>query len=444
MFFGTIKVFRPAIVVSAAIVLAVAVLSTPAMGAMPKISGTTYAVLYAGGYAWRSCSGTYYYVYRNDLKFAFNTLVNDYGYSKDNIFVLYHNGASIDLDGDGENDIDYSATKSNLSTVFNMLDSNMSDRELLFFYATDHGFRRDEDSIYVYGLKTFDGNDITAEDLKDFFLGLDSENRSVEKMILITTCYSGNILNVLKESLEGHYCTIASACGPGESAHYCNTCDCVCGNKSFNSCHHNAFSFYWMGAMHGSSPDGSLDFSGADANSDGYVTAKEAFNFAKANSEYAVAHSEHPKFYDGHCYAPDRMTLGGPIPPYTGPKFIFTVNLCKDFFCELVPRLPRCSDFGSYPVGYYFYLSEAGQGSTIWIDPVPIPGDVTYVYARVWNAGDTEAGGAMVNFFVSDAGLSLILPGDEMTMIGSVELPTVMPGDTERRQAHHRLQHLRT
>ena len=65
--------------------------------------------------------------YWNDVSLIYNTLIDVYGYKKENIFVHYGPyGTSIlsnagDLDNDGNNDIDYSAFSSEIHATFNEL-----------------------------------------------------------------------------------------------------------------------------------------------------------------------------------------------------------------------------------------------------------------------------------------------------------------------------------
>lgn len=97
-----------------------------------------YAVLLSGG-----MNSTYNYPrYWNDLKFIYKALKEKYGYTDSGIIVLYANGTHLpngDLDGNGTNDVDYAATKANLTKVLNDVAGLIASDGTFFFYSTNHG-----------------------------------------------------------------------------------------------------------------------------------------------------------------------------------------------------------------------------------------------------------------------------------------------------------------
>lgn len=55
-------------------------------------------------------------------------------------------------DGDGNDDINFSATKANISTVFNYLRDHVAVDEQVLVFVTDHGSRHDDESyITLWG-----------------------------------------------------------------------------------------------------------------------------------------------------------------------------------------------------------------------------------------------------------------------------------------------------
>lgn len=111
-----------------------------------------YAVIISGG----ADSSLNYYRYWNDCSAVYQVLVNYYGYDKNKIFVLMANGPSScyntdhcltpnysifsnDLDGDGTDDINYSATSRNVGIVFDSLSRIVTDTDNVFIFVTDHG-----------------------------------------------------------------------------------------------------------------------------------------------------------------------------------------------------------------------------------------------------------------------------------------------------------------
>ncbi len=93
--------------------------------------GTTYqyAVVINGGYESR---------YWTDVELAYDMLTNGYGFSPSDIYLLSYNGTNPDGNNpDGM--IDYSATQTNLQTVFNELASRTDGDDEVFICITDHG-----------------------------------------------------------------------------------------------------------------------------------------------------------------------------------------------------------------------------------------------------------------------------------------------------------------
>ena len=96
----------------------------------------------------------------------YKCLRNVYNYDRDRIIVLMSDGTSPDLDrhnltdgtyssspqdldGDGTDDMNYSATWSNISTVFNYLRDHVTGDEQVFVFVTDHRVRKDGKSYVV-------------------------------------------------------------------------------------------------------------------------------------------------------------------------------------------------------------------------------------------------------------------------------------------------------
>jgi hypothetical protein len=74
----------------------------------------------------------------DDVTFMYSTLISDYNFTADNIYLFNYNGKSPD--GKNPNNmIDYSARKSNISSVFSELTGIIDSDDLLFVWVTDHG-----------------------------------------------------------------------------------------------------------------------------------------------------------------------------------------------------------------------------------------------------------------------------------------------------------------
>lgn len=126
-------------------------------------AGNTYAVIVNGGMTVTANHERYW----NDCSFLYKTLRNRYGIPKQNIKVLMSDGTSddedmnltgggyvsspLDLDDDGNPDIEYAATKANLSTVLNDMAQKLTDEDHLFLFVMDHGgYDKVSKRSYIY------------------------------------------------------------------------------------------------------------------------------------------------------------------------------------------------------------------------------------------------------------------------------------------------------
>jgi hypothetical protein len=402
-------------------VLSLLLVSSGPSPALAQTAGDSlYAVLYNGS------SG--YYVFMNDLKFMFKTLKDDYGYTKNNIIVLSYSGFSYDLDGDGLNDIDFSGTKANADTVFARLSRVVTQNDVVFFYATDHG-THENNPCKDAALSVYSGNPIYEEDLVTFFDRLDTPARKITKIMVFNTCYAGGMIPEL--SALDYPLMITSAAKECEASHYYySPCD-----DDVMSCDHFAFSFHWTAAMHGSDPPGT-SLANADYNNDGYIGVSEAMRFAKENDEFAQDDSspkEHPVYWDSDCIVGQYTALDGTIPGIPG-MIVFRYR-CHD---PLPYRWGSWRSTGGglgWPAagrdGAEEEIAVRGAVETVlWSDIEPSPGDTAYVYARVRNPGDSPLVGAQVTFYYSNPTVSLIYPQTGLNTIGTEYIPMLGPHDS--------------
>ena len=76
--------------------------------------------------------------YWDDVTFMYSTLINDYGFTADNIYLFNHDGKNPD--GENPNNmIDFPARKSNIGSVFSELTGIIDSDDLLFIWITNHG-----------------------------------------------------------------------------------------------------------------------------------------------------------------------------------------------------------------------------------------------------------------------------------------------------------------
>ena len=238
-----------------------------------------YAIIISGGID----QANNWQRYWNDCSFIYSTLVNVYNFEDSHIKCLISDGTSayadrrisggydsspLDLDGDSDNDIDYSATKSNITTVFNNLSSVIDEDDLLFIFVTDHGnYESGHAYIYLWGY----GEKIWDYEFAD---EVDKIN-AAQITIVMEQCHSGGFIDDLTYSNR----TIATACDYDESSY---------GMGYYT---YNEFVFDWIAAVAGEDPyENPVD---ADDNEDGIVSMLEAFNYAEAND----SQSETPQYY---------------------------------------------------------------------------------------------------------------------------------------------------
>ena len=180
-----------------------------------------YAVIISGGFEAKQNYVRYY----NNCNFLYNTLISEYNISKSNIKLLFANGSSnslnmntatydhpqyadypLDFDGDGLCDIDYSATSSNLYSVFASLSNTLTEGDNLFIFVTDHG-----DRLYDTSYICLWGENISSYSFASL---VDMIPSSVKIQILLGQCYSGGFVS----DLSANNRVIATACSAYEGA----------------------------------------------------------------------------------------------------------------------------------------------------------------------------------------------------------------------------------
>jgi len=255
-----------------------------------------YAIIISGGYNpynnwvryWNDCAAIYF------------TLTQVYGYLDDHIYVIMSDGADpgldrhlyddtydsspLDLDEDGDDDIQYSATEANISYVFNTLQGILGPEDSLFIYTTDHGSQEaGEDALLL----------LWGESIKDdeFALEVDKVNCG-EIMVVMGQCYSGGFI----DDLSGPGRVIATAARYDEPS-WALPPDYL----------YDEFVFHWTAAVRGETPGGApVD---ADVNEDGKVSMEEAFIYARDHDNA----DETPQYDSNPAELGDELSLCGII-----------------------------------------------------------------------------------------------------------------------------------
>jgi len=243
--------------------------------------------------------------YWRDISAIYCTLLDVYGYTKENIFVHYVHGYSTyihenDFDNDGEDDIDYDSYKATVLHTFSEMAgvSNTSPEipELgpedgLFIFVNDHGYMENDHSYVVLP---------NNESLADWELAEALEEINCGQIIaILEPCFVGGFKTELSDYINYNVScknrSIQTACD--ETYSY--------GEVWLTTGSYNEFVFYWTAAARGyfpaenepwnlSFPVESMPFNDLepnwnglhpeaydpDLNGDGFVQMQEAFNYA--------------------------------------------------------------------------------------------------------------------------------------------------------------------
>ncbi len=361
----------------------------------------------------------------NTMGFMFNTLVNVYGFTKQDIFVLSYNGSWWDFDGDGLSDIDYAATRANVFAVFDTLDFNrdVNGDDVVFVYCDDHGSHtdcvKDAADTKASELCLYNWAVLRATEIDSLFTNLEDGDlvNSWPKIIAVfDQCFGGGFVDKMSEYPRRAVC---SASSKDQASNYrydygANPRP----NAQWPSINYNAFTYHWICAMNGADPEGNAVNADADAN--GLVSFWEAYKYAKTNDEYAVNKTETPQYWDlydgfGRTIALDGTSI---------QVLVAKINR------EYLPRNP--GTWGNGGAGGIFgsgilFVPPGGKAASA--APAGVTSGTHQLYARVHNTGAVPVTGMLAHFsygmpstvasdadtslhYIGSAGLSMLAPGD--------------------------------
>lgn len=242
----------------------------------------TYALIISGGIRPVSNNERYW----NDCSFIYQTLVNTYAIPKSNIFTFMSDGTDpapdmirtdgsiisqpLDLDFDGEDDIQYAAKESNIKSVLNTLTSRLKKDDHLFIYVIDHG-GRNSDGSYIC---LWDGDRIYDWQLAQMLTPF--TDKLVNVNVVLGQCHSGGFVPYLNKL----GCVVASACEAEEFSYGCTDVP------------YDEFVYQWTSAINGATPAGQSVVADFDGN--GRVTMEETFLYASENDR--LNNYEHPQY----------------------------------------------------------------------------------------------------------------------------------------------------
>lgn len=252
--------------------------------------------------------------YWNDCSAIYKCLRTIYNYRRDRIIILMSDGKSSgldrimnnglyasspqDLDGDGIGDINYSATKSNITRVFNYLEDNVQSNEQVLIYVTDHGSSDDRESyICLWNDTMISASDFAKEVKKIDYLA--------RKHIVLGQCFSGGFVGPLLSAC--YNISVATASAKNEYSY------------AMNDGKYEEFLYHWVSAAAGKTPD---DVS-VNADKNGYegVSSEEMFLWAKEKDIQIESpqYSSKPESF-GERYGLSGVQFG--YPELSGPRHI--------------------------------------------------------------------------------------------------------------------------
>lgn len=248
----------------------------------PATTGNKWAVIISGGGNYT----TNFVRYWNDCAFFYSTMKNVYGLSDGNIIVAMSDGTDSgidrlneygipesspwDLDGDNVSDIDSPATTNDVNNIFSSLKNEVKPGDEVIIFVTDHGAYSSGDAALVL----WNNDTMSASDFK---INLNKLSPEATKHLVMGQCYSGGFISELQSVKQ---MTISTACSATQLSY--STSDYL----------YDEFLYHWTAAIAGQYPGGgSAD---ADADSDGVITVREAFNYAQTNDTM----TETPLFYE--------------------------------------------------------------------------------------------------------------------------------------------------
>ncbi len=262
--------------------------SKPSVAKAPQsndatVANRTYAIILSGGV--NKISN--YERYWNDCSFIYQTLVNKYGIPKENIYPLMSDGNDpaedmrlasgryasqpLDLDNDGVDEIELSATKLNIQNTLDVIKDRIQKDDHLFFFVIDHGGTTDNKSnsyIYLWGSETLFDNEL-AEMLTPF------TDKFVNVNVVLGQCYSGGF----NDNLTKMGCVVSSASTGSEQSWACTDIP------------YDEFVYHWTCAVNGANHKNIKV--NADVDNNGCVTMEEAFYYAKTMDRQS---DEHPQY----------------------------------------------------------------------------------------------------------------------------------------------------
>jgi len=244
----------------------------PIINAASAAPGERYAILFAGHAENR---------HTNDLEFLYRTLMDDYEFVAENIHVLNHDGtlnyygASTPIGNWPGNNTPYrmnvtgQGTRAGFQTALNAIAALIQPEDMLFIHTNNHGGGPCDPGVNDYCMFVYDVNaNWIPYYVNDFIADLSVLPRFEVLMVMMEQCRAGGFVNPIINNSPATWNHVVSAV---EANDY-----------SLAGADFDPFAEDWIAAIHGQYADGTGLSQAVDTNSDGLVSAAEAFVYANA------------------------------------------------------------------------------------------------------------------------------------------------------------------
>jgi hypothetical protein len=238
--------------------------------------GNRYAILYSGLTQGR---------HLNDMEFAYRTLINVYGFSANNIYVLNYDGTlkvwDIALGNWPGNNTPYTirvtgeGTRAAFQAVFSELAGKLQADDLLFIHTNNHGVNKTNGSFLCGWINDVSNpppnsdGDFTCYYASEFASDLSVLPSYRALVVLMEQCNSGGFNTPILNASTAKATSVSSAATASTESYASND-----GNW-------DVFAYEWIAAMNGADPNGSGLASNPDT--DGVVNTQAAYNYAVEN-----------------------------------------------------------------------------------------------------------------------------------------------------------------
>lgn len=345
----------------------------------------TYAVIISGGISPISNHERYW----NDCSYIYQTLVNKYNIPKSHIRVLMSDGldpsvdmrladgsgyasSPTDLDFDNLPDINYSATKSNVSQCLLNLSDSLDNDDHLFIFVIDHGAKltSGESAICLWNQET-----LSESELSSLLNSIDAGFINV----VMGQCHSGGFVDALSQPGR----VIATACAANEYSWGCSDIP------------YDEFVHWWTMALNEDSPyaAGLTDKSF----NNGPITMRYAFQFAEM----------HDRCYETPQYNSEPLSVGEDLSFDNIPEKVSLY--IKDNFDDTGAEPYEGDDYCNSPD---IWVRNQNDGLLTQEHQNPYitePQQILHVYVKIRNRGTEPymGHGKFCKIYWQEAGLSM-------------------------------------